>query len=139
MKNDARHRHILLVTIGYGLFASLWILLSDALLSHLLEPAAIQRLSTEKGLLFVLVTTLLLFLALLPQFTSARWDWPITAQLGLLGFVFMVTCAVFYLCLGSFARRVLQARPLAAGLITRISGAAMVVIGALLLIDRFIA
>jgi threonine/homoserine/homoserine lactone efflux protein len=81
---------------------------------------------------------LLLFLALLPQFTNARWDWPLAAQLGLLGLVFMLTCAVFYLCLGSFARRILQARPLAADLITRISGAAMVIIGALLLIDRFI-
>jgi len=81
---------------------------------------------------------LLLFLALLPQFTSARWDWPLAAQLALLGLVFMLTCAVFYLCLGSFARRVLQARPLAAGLLTRFSGAAMAVVGALLLIDRFI-
>lgn len=82
---------------------------------------------------------LLLFLALLPQFTNTRWEWPLAAQLGLLGLVFMLTCAVFYLCLGSFARRILQARPLAADLITRVSGAAMLVIGALLLIDRFIA
>ncbi len=82
---------------------------------------------------------LLLFLALLPQFTSARWDWPLAAQLGLLGLVFMLTCAIFYLCLGSFARRILQARPVAARVVTRISGAAMVVVGALLLIDRFIA
>lgn len=81
---------------------------------------------------------LLLFLALLPQFTSARWDWPLAAQLALLGLVFMLTCAVFYLCLGSFARRILRARPLAAELITRLSGAAMLVIGTLLLIDRFI-
>jgi threonine/homoserine/homoserine lactone efflux protein len=81
---------------------------------------------------------LLLFLALLPQFTSARWDWPLAAQLALLGLVFMLTCAVFYLCLGSFARRVLQARPLAAVIVTRLSGAAMVVVGTLLLIDRFI-
>ncbi len=82
---------------------------------------------------------LLLFVALLPQFTSARWDWPLAVQLGLLGLVFIVTCALFYLCLGSFARRILQARPLAARVITRISGAAMVLIGALLVIDRFIA
>ncbi len=82
---------------------------------------------------------LLLFIALLPQFTNARWDWPLAAQLGVLGLVFVLTCAVFYLCLGSVARRILQARPLAAGLIARISGAAMVVIGTLLLIDRFIA
>jgi len=82
---------------------------------------------------------LLLFLALLPQFTSARWDWPLAAQLALLGLIFMLTCAMFYLCLGSFARRILHARPAAARAISRLAGVAMVVIGALLLIDRFVA
>ena len=82
---------------------------------------------------------LLLYLALLPQFTSARWDWPVAVQLGLLGLIFMLSCAVFYLCLGSFARRILHARPATARVISRLSGVAMVVIGALLLIDRFIA
>jgi threonine/homoserine/homoserine lactone efflux protein len=82
---------------------------------------------------------LLLFLALLPQFTSARWDWPLAAQLGLLGLIFMSTCALFYLCLGSFARKILHARPAAARIIASLSGIAMVVIGGLLLIDRFIA
>ena len=82
---------------------------------------------------------LLLFLALLPQFTSARWDWPLAAQLGLLGLIFMATCALFYLCLGSFAGKILHARPAAARFISGLSGVAMVVIGAALLIDRFIA
>jgi threonine/homoserine/homoserine lactone efflux protein len=82
---------------------------------------------------------LLLFLALLPQFTSARWDWPLAAQLGLLGLIFIATCALFYLCLGSFAGKVLHARPAAARIISGLSGVAMVVIGAVLLIDRFIA
>jgi threonine/homoserine/homoserine lactone efflux protein len=82
---------------------------------------------------------LLLFLALLPQFTSARWDWPLAAQLGLLGLIFITTCALFYLCLGSFARKILHARPASARIISGVSGVAMVVIGALLLIDRFVA
>jgi threonine/homoserine/homoserine lactone efflux protein len=82
---------------------------------------------------------LLLFLALLPQFTNPRWSWPLAGQLGLLGMVFMSTCAVFYFCLGSFARKILLARPAAARAVTRFSGAAMIVIGALLLIDRLIA
>jgi threonine/homoserine/homoserine lactone efflux protein len=81
---------------------------------------------------------LLLFLALLPQFTDAAGDWPLPMQLGLLGLVFMLTCAIFYLCLGSLARSILRARPVAARLIARLSGAAMVAVGALLLIDRFI-
>jgi len=82
---------------------------------------------------------LLLFLALLPQFTSPRWSWPLAGQLGFLGLVFMFTCAVFYFCLGSFARKILHARPAAARAVTRLSGAAMIIIGALLLVDRLIA
>jgi threonine/homoserine/homoserine lactone efflux protein len=82
---------------------------------------------------------LLLFLALLPQFTSPHAAWPLAAQLAFLGLVFMVSCAAFYLCLGSFARKVLQARPAAAHVITRISGAAMAVVGAVLLAERLIA
>jgi threonine/homoserine/homoserine lactone efflux protein len=81
---------------------------------------------------------LLVFLALLPQFTDPHGGWPLAAQLGMLGLVFVLTCAVFYLCLGSFARSVLRARPGAALVVTRLSGAAMVVIGALLLAERLI-
>jgi threonine/homoserine/homoserine lactone efflux protein len=79
---------------------------------------------------------LLVFLALLPQFTNPRWSWPLAAQLGLLGLVFVVSCGAFYLSLGSAARKVLAARPAAARGVTRFSGAAMVVIGALLLTVR---
>jgi threonine/homoserine/homoserine lactone efflux protein len=82
---------------------------------------------------------LLLFLALLPQFTSPRWSWPVAAQLGFLGLVFMLTCAVFYLFLGSLARKALHSRPAAARAVTRFSGAAMIVIGAFLLAERLIA
>jgi threonine/homoserine/homoserine lactone efflux protein len=77
---------------------------------------------------------LLVFLALLPQFTNPRWSWPLTAQLGLLGLVFAASCGAFYLGLGSAARRILSARPSAARAVTRFSGAAMVVIGVLLLV-----
>jgi threonine/homoserine/homoserine lactone efflux protein len=82
---------------------------------------------------------LLLFVALLPQFTSPRWSWPLAAQLGLLGVVFTLSCAAFYLCLGTFARRVAGARPATSRAITRFSGAAMIVIGALLVIERLAA
>ena len=79
---------------------------------------------------------LLLFVALLPQFTSPRSSWPLAAQLALLGLVFTLSCAAFYLCLGTFARRVRSARPAAARALTRFSGVAMIVIGAVLLIER---
>jgi threonine/homoserine/homoserine lactone efflux protein len=82
---------------------------------------------------------LLLFLAVLPQFTSPHGSWPLAVQLGLLGLVFTVTCALFYLGLGSFARAILRARPAAARAVTRFSGAAMIVLGALLLAERLIA
>lgn len=82
---------------------------------------------------------LLIFLALLPQFTSPRWTWPLTAQFGFLGLIFMLSCAVFYLCLGSFARKILHTHPAVARAITRFSGAAMAAVGALLLIGRLLA
>jgi threonine/homoserine/homoserine lactone efflux protein len=44
---------------------------------------------------------LLIFLALLPQFTSAHGSWPVAVQIGLLGLTFVATCGVFYLGLGS--------------------------------------
>jgi threonine/homoserine/homoserine lactone efflux protein len=82
---------------------------------------------------------LLVFLALLPQFVSPRGSWPLAAQLGILGLVFTLSCAVFYLSMGSFIRRILSASPAVARVITRVSGAAMIVIGALLLAERLLA
>jgi threonine/homoserine/homoserine lactone efflux protein len=82
---------------------------------------------------------LLIFLALLPQFTRPGQSWPVAGQLGLLGLVFTLTCAVFYLGLGSFARTVLLARPSFARGVGRAAGAAMFVIGGLLIADRLLA
>lgn len=81
---------------------------------------------------------LLLLLALLPQFASPRGGWPLSAQLGLLGLVFTLSCTLFYLGLGSSARKVLDSRPRAAAALSRLSGAAMFVIGALLLAERLV-
>jgi threonine/homoserine/homoserine lactone efflux protein len=81
---------------------------------------------------------LLLFLALLPQFASRHGSWPLPAQLALLGVVFTVTCGAFYLGLGSVVRTLLVSRPWATRALTRISGGAMIVIGALLLAGRFL-
>jgi threonine/homoserine/homoserine lactone efflux protein len=81
---------------------------------------------------------LLIFLALLPQFTSPHAVWPEAAQLAFLGLVFMLTVAAFYLCLGSLARKILHERPAALHLITRLSGAAMAVVGTVLLTARLI-
>ena len=105
------------------------------------EPARTNRATLMKGagVSGLNPKGLLLFLALLPQFTNPHWNWPLAVQLGFLGLVFMITCAVFYLCLGTFARKILRTRPAAARTVTRFSGAAMIVIGALLLVERLMA
>jgi threonine/homoserine/homoserine lactone efflux protein len=82
---------------------------------------------------------LLVFVALLPQFTDPGRRWPVAVQIAVLGLTFTITCAAFYLCLGSFARRILHARPGAARTMSRVSGAAMVAVGLTLVIDRGLA
>ncbi|HEX4059512.1 MAG TPA: LysE family translocator [Streptosporangiaceae bacterium] len=82
---------------------------------------------------------LLVFLALLPQFTTPRGSWPLTVQLAVLGLVFILTCALFYLGMGSLIRRLLDAKPAVARVISRVSGAAMILIGLLLLAERLVA
>ena len=82
---------------------------------------------------------LLVFLAVLPQFATPRGNWPLAVQLGVLGAVFTLTCGVFYLTMGSAARRILDGRPALSRVITRGSGAAMIVLGLLLLAERLLA
>lgn len=78
----------------------------------------------------------LLFLALLPQFTRPAASWPLAVQIFVLGLVHMTSCAVIYTAVGAGAKRVLRARPAAARIVTRFSGAAMVLIGVALLADQ---
>jgi threonine/homoserine/homoserine lactone efflux protein len=79
-----------------------------------------------------------LFLALLPQFTARTAALPVSAQVLVLGAVHVVNCAVVYLAVGAGARVVLSARPVAARLVSRFSGAAMVGIGSILLIEQVV-
>jgi threonine/homoserine/homoserine lactone efflux protein len=82
---------------------------------------------------------LLVFLAVLPQFATPRGTWPLAVQLAVLGVVFTLTCGVFYLSMGSAARRILDGRPALSRVIARGSGAAMIVIGLLLLAEHLLA
>ncbi|MFJ1652871.1 LysE family translocator [Streptomyces sp. NPDC088337] len=82
---------------------------------------------------------LLLFLALLPQFVARGTSWPLMAQIAVLGLVHTANCAVVYTGVGTAARRVLRTRPAVASAVTRFSGAAMIVIGVLLLVERLLA
>jgi threonine/homoserine/homoserine lactone efflux protein len=79
---------------------------------------------------------LLVFLAVLPQFATPRGNWPLAVQLAVLGLIFMLTCAAFYLSMGSVARRILDGRPSVARVVSRFSGAAMIVLGVLLLAEH---
>jgi threonine/homoserine/homoserine lactone efflux protein len=81
----------------------------------------------------------LLFLALLPQFTDPDAPWPLAAQIALLGLVHVASCAVVYTGVGTGARLVLRARPAAGRAVTRFSGAAMVAIGVVLLVEQLVA
>jgi threonine/homoserine/homoserine lactone efflux protein len=75
---------------------------------------------------------LLIFVAVLPRFTSPHSSWPLAAQMVVLGLAFTLTCAVFYAVLGSFATAVLMARPAVARIVSRLSGIGMLAIGTLL-------
>ncbi|MGH1561350.1 LysE family translocator [Mumia sp. DW29H23] len=79
----------------------------------------------------------LVFVALLPQFADPRHGWPFSLQITVLGVLWIVTCVAFYLTLGYATRAVLRSTPTAARVVSRVSGAAMVVVGAVLLVERF--
>ena len=81
---------------------------------------------------------LLLFVALLPQFTTPAGRWPLAVQIVILGLIHIGTCAVVYTSVGAGARVVLRTRPSAAHIVARISGVAMVGIGVLLVVERVI-
>ncbi|KAF0866238.1 LysE family translocator [Pseudomonas sp. LD120] len=78
----------------------------------------------------------LLFLALLPQFTSPGAAWPVPLQILALGLLHAVSCAVIYLLVGFCSRAVLQARPLAALWVGRLSGGLMILIALVLLAEQ---
>ncbi|MCF3137181.1 LysE family translocator [Streptomyces olivochromogenes] len=81
---------------------------------------------------------LLLYLSVLPQFltTGDGHHLPVPVQTATLGLLHMACCAAVYLTVGALSRALLGARPAAARAVTRTSGAAMLGIGALLLVER---
>jgi len=78
----------------------------------------------------------LLFLALLPQFTDPTASWPVPAQIIALGLVHALSCGAVYLLVGFGSQTVLRARPTAAHIVSRLSGAAMIIIAVLLLVEQ---
>ncbi|SFD14959.1 LysE family translocator [Tropicimonas isoalkanivorans] len=75
----------------------------------------------------------LLFLTLLPQFTTAMAPWPVPVQIVALGVVHLLNCAVVYFSVGFFSTSVLRARPDVARTVNRVSGAIISALGLILL------
>lgn len=80
----------------------------------------------------------LLFLAVLPPFTDPTSPWPLAVQIIVLGLVHVASCAVMYLVVGFGSHRLLRARPAAARIVSRVSGIAMIAIGAFLVVERLV-
>ncbi|GAA6145305.1 LysE family translocator [Thalassolituus maritimus] len=81
---------------------------------------------------------LLLFLALLPQFSDPASSWSLPSQMLTLGSLHVVSCGVVYLLIGYGSQVILKTRPAAAKRISRISGVAMTGIAILLLAEPVI-
>lgn len=104
------------------------------------EPGSwLRQAATGLGISGLNPKVLLLFLALLPQFIDTRRAWPVAAQIVTLGLLHVASCAVVYTAVGTGARRVLGTRPGATRRVARFSGAAMVVIGVVLIIEQLLA
>lgn len=80
----------------------------------------------------------LLFVALLPQFTSGSAPWPVWTQIVVLGLVHVATCAVVYLAVALTSARVLSARPRAARIVSRVSGSVMGLLGTVLVAEQLL-
>jgi threonine/homoserine/homoserine lactone efflux protein len=75
----------------------------------------------------------LLFLALLPQFTSPTAPWPIFAQMIVLGMAHVVNCGIVYAAVAAGAGAVLRTRPKAARIVGQTSGVIMIALACFLL------
>jgi threonine/homoserine/homoserine lactone efflux protein len=124
-----------LVWLGIGMFAH-----PVAPQAHTEEPDGswLRQAAKGAGISGLNPKVFLLFLALLPQFTNPNAEWPLAMQIVVLGLVHVASCAVVYTGVGTAARRVLRARLGTARTVTRCSGAAMIVIGVVLLAEQLI-
>lgn len=100
------------------------------------DASRVQVMLKGAGISGLNPKALLLYFSLFPLFIDTAGGWPVAAQTGLLSMLHLTACAVVYLGVGVLARTVLKTRPSAARVVTRISGAMMIVIGAFLLMER---
>ncbi|WP_394550567.1 LysE family translocator [Agromyces sp. MMS24-JH15] len=95
--------------------------------ARLAQGAGVSGLN-PKGLLVLVV--------LLPQFTDASGAWPMPVQLAVLGLIFVGSCALVYTGVALGARTVVRFRPSAMRWVSRVSGAAMIVLGLVLVVEQ---
>jgi threonine/homoserine/homoserine lactone efflux protein len=135
---------ILTVLTAVGALYLLWLGIST--LRHPPTPRAdtgqapgswVRRAAKGAGISGLNPKALLLFVALLPQFIVRGAAWPFAVQIALLGLVHIANCGAVYMGVGATARRVLRSRPSAARAVSRTSGAAMILISALLVAEHF--
>ena len=79
---------------------------------------------------------LLLFVAVMPQFIVQGSEVPVAAQTAAMGATHILLTVVVYSLVAVAARRILRARPRAAGVVTLASGVIMIGIGAVLLAEQ---
>lgn len=99
-------------------------------------PGVAARLGTGAWISGMNPKALLLFVALLPQFTDASGSWALPVQLGALGLVHVLNTAIIYSVLGVTVRIVLRGRPQVARIVTRVSGIAMILIALTLVAEQ---
>ncbi|AAV90061.1 lysine transporter LysE [Zymomonas mobilis subsp. mobilis ZM4 = ATCC 31821] len=80
----------------------------------------------------------LFFLMFLPQFTSAKADWPFSIQILALGIVHTFNCGSIYLLIGFLARALLKKYPHINLALSRFSAVSMMTISIILLVERYI-
>jgi threonine/homoserine/homoserine lactone efflux protein len=134
------------VLTGVGGLSGVW--LGIGMLAHPVAPQAhteepagswLQQAAKGPGSISGLnPKVFLLFFALLPQITNPNGGWPLAMQIVVLGLIHVASCAVVNTGVGTATRRVLQARPSTARTVTRFSGAAMILIGVVLLAEQLI-
>ncbi|MEU0884757.1 LysE family translocator [Lentzea sp. NPDC005914] len=81
---------------------------------------------------------MLMFVSLFPQFIDPSAGWSVAAQTAVLGALHTALCGVVYLAVGVFAKAVLTTRPGVARVVSRVSGAMMIGIGGVLLVERMV-
>ena len=102
--------------------------------------ATTTRADFLKGLLTSATNpkALLLYVALIPQFISRESPWPLPAQTATLGLMHFAVSILVYFGVAMAARILLRSRPLAARLVTLLSGLIMICLSAGLVIEQVI-